>query len=79
MRQNDYLGRTETDMTRLRQIEEIVRDLPPEEFDAFARWFEELSAERWDRRIESDSSSGRLDALADAALTAFRKGDSRPL
>ena len=66
-------------MTRLRQIEEIVRDLPPEEFDAFARWFEELSAERWDRRIESDSSSGRLDALADAALTAFRKGDSRPL
>jgi hypothetical protein len=69
----------ETAMTRLEQIEKIVRDLPPEEFDAFARWFEELSADRWDRRIESDSASGKLDALADAALAAFRKGDSRPL
>ncbi len=66
-------------MTKLEQIEKIVRDLPPEEFDGFARWCEELSADRGDRRIENDSTSGRLDALADAALAAFRKGASRPL
>ena len=73
------LNGMETPMTRLEQIEKFVRDLPPEEFDTFARWFEELIADRWDRRIERDSASGKLDALADAALAAFRKGDSRPL
>ncbi|MCL6706913.1 hypothetical protein M8R20_07870 [Pseudomonas sp. R2.Fl] len=66
-------------MNRLEQLEKIVRELPPEEFEAFSRWFEELSAERWDRQLEHDSKSGKLDAMTEAAITAFRSGRTGPL
>lgn len=69
----------ETNLTRLEQLERAVTDLPAQEFEAFARWFEELAASRWDRRIEQDSAAGRLDSISDAVLETFRKGGTRPL
>jgi hypothetical protein len=37
-------------------------------------WFAELDAEAWDRRIEDDAATGRLDDLADEALDDLRAG-----
>ncbi len=44
------------------------------ELAAFRAWFMEFDADAWDRRIESDIVSGRLDALADEALEDLRAG-----
>lgn len=59
-------------MTKLESLEQEVRGLSSEDLAAFRRWFAEFDAAQWDRQIESDLRSGRLDALAEEALGAQR-------
>lgn len=66
-------------MTKLEQIEKSVAELSPSEMRKFARWFEEYKEAEWDRQIEADAKSGKLDSLADAALAAHSAGKTRPL
>lgn len=66
-------------MTKLEQIEKSVAELSKEELKAFAEWFAELPAERWDRQFEEDVKAGRLDKFADEALADLRAGRTRPL
>ncbi|RUU54170.1 hypothetical protein [Mesorhizobium sp. M2C.T.Ca.TU.002.02.1.1] len=66
-------------MTKLEQIEKSVAELSPEELKAFAAWFEALQADLWDKQIEADARAGRLDKLAEQALTDHRAGRTRPL
>ena len=56
------------------EIEDAVRRLSAAEFAAFRTWFAEFDADAWDRQIERDIVSGRLDALADEALDDLRAG-----
>lgn len=58
----------------LQELESAVSQLPAEELNAFARWFEEYMADAWDRRIEEDIKAGRLDRLAEEALQELREG-----
>ena len=66
-------------MTKLEDIEKAVARLAPREFDRFRTWFEEFQAQRFDQKIERDAQSGKLDRLADEALSDFRKGRAREL
>ncbi|MBY4609750.1 hypothetical protein K6M90_19090 [Rhizobium sp. 9T] len=66
-------------MTKLEQIEKSVTELDKHEFEAFSAWFEALQAERWDRQMETDAASGKLDHFAEEALADFRAGKTRPL
>ncbi|AZO28872.1 hypothetical protein [Mesorhizobium sp. M1B.F.Ca.ET.045.04.1.1] len=66
-------------MTKLEQIEKSVAELSPEDLKAFATWFEELQADMWDKQIEADAKTGRLDKLAAQALADHRAGRTRPL
>ncbi|MER8566346.1 hypothetical protein NKI32_02360 [Mesorhizobium sp. M0761] len=66
-------------MTKLEQIEKSVAELSPDELKAFAAWFEALQADMWDRQIEADAQSGRLDKHAEQALADHRAGRTRPL
>ena len=67
-------------MTKLEQIEKSVAELSKEELKAFAKWFEELQADLWDRQIEADAKAGRLDKLiAEKAKADHRAGRTRPL
>jgi hypothetical protein len=45
----------------IEEIEEAVSQLPPDELARFRAWFEEFEAARFDRKIEQDAASGRLD------------------
>jgi hypothetical protein len=64
-------------MTRLQQIENSVAELGAEELEAFAAWFEQFQADRWDKDIEADLESGKLDDLAGDALIEFRGAKTR--
>jgi hypothetical protein len=64
-------------MTKLEQIEKDVRALDLRDLEAFSTWFETFQAERWDRQIEDDVTTGKLDSLADKALTASRSANPR--
>lgn len=66
-------------MTKLEQIEKSVEALSKDELKQFAAWFAELQAERWDRQIEADASSGKLDRFAEEALAELKAGRTRPL
>jgi hypothetical protein len=61
-------------MSTVREIEDAVRSLPSADLAAFRAWFAEFDAEIWDRQIEADVAAGRLDALAEEALTDLREG-----
>lgn len=63
----------------LQEIEKAVADLSPDELTRFRAWFLEYGAHVWDREIEEDVAAGRLDALADEALSDLRAGRARPL
>jgi hypothetical protein len=66
-------------MTRVERIEKEIAELSATELENFRAWFEAFDAERWDRRLEQDATSGALDSLADKALAEHRAGRSKPL
>ncbi|MGO9924392.1 MAG: hypothetical protein ACLQIB_58110 [Isosphaeraceae bacterium] len=61
-------------MSSVHEIEDAIRKLPDEELVAFRAWFVAFDAEAWDRQFERDVVEGRLDALADEALSDAREG-----
>jgi hypothetical protein len=66
-------------MSKVENIEQEVQDLTPSELAAFRRWFLEFDARAWDQQIDDDIRNGKLDKLADEALTAHRTGKSKEL
>jgi hypothetical protein len=66
-------------MTKLEQIEKSVASLSDEELKSFAEWFDELRWERWDRQLERDTKSGKLDRLVADARAEIAAGKVKPL
>ena len=54
-------------MANLEDIEKAVAELPMDQLTRFRAWFEEFEATRFDRKIERDATTGRLDRLAEQA------------
>jgi hypothetical protein len=50
-------------MSTLKDIEAAISSLSPTDFSELRDWFVRMEEEKWDRQIESDARSGRLDAL----------------
>lgn len=63
----------------IQELEKPVTQLPSPELAQFAAWFEEYQANLWDKQIEQDALSGRLDALAEQANREFEAGRCQPL
>jgi hypothetical protein len=61
-------------MTTVQEIKDAVSDLSPDNLAAFRAWFAEFDAMLWDRQLEMDVASGRLDRLGDEALQDLREG-----
>ena len=47
----------------LTEIEQAIAELSPQDYNRFREWFEEYDAQMWDKQIEEDAKSGRLDRL----------------
>ena len=56
------------------EIESAIERLGPDELARFRAWFAEFDAARWDRQFEQDAAAGKLDALADEAISDLRQG-----
>jgi hypothetical protein len=66
-------------MPDVRAIEEAVQSLAATDLAEFRRWFAEFDSAAWDRQIEADIVSGKLDALIAEAEQDYRDPASRPL
>ncbi len=66
-------------MENVKSIENAVESLPPMELAEFRRWFSEFDGNAWDRQIDLDAASGKLDQLATEALADYCAGSARQL
>ena len=61
-------------MSSLMTIEKEIKNLPEHDFIILREWFQDLDSKKWDKQIEDDAKSGKLDDLANMALNDFKKG-----
>jgi hypothetical protein len=66
-------------MTKLKELEMAIASLPEDEYRRFRRWFLDRDWEKWDKQIEEDAESGKLDFLVDEALEAKNAGRLKDL
>ncbi len=50
-------------MSSITEIQQAILSLPETDYLQLGHWFNELNWEKWDRQIEEDSDSGKLDFL----------------
>jgi hypothetical protein len=66
-------------MGNVKSIEQAVEALQPSELAEFRHWFAQFDSAAWDKQIDADAASGKLDALAAEALADYKSGSGRPL
>ena len=66
-------------MGNVKSIEKAIESLPPADLAEFRRWFAEYDAVAWDKQIEQDATSGKLDGLAAEARADYNSGMAREL
>lgn len=66
-------------MGNVENIERQVEALSPEELAKFRAWFLEFDWTAWDRQLEVDIQTGKLDRLAQDALRDHGAGKTTPL
>ena len=63
-------------MTKVQAIEEQIKQLSPDELAELREWLLEHDWAEWDRQIERDSASGKLDQLFAKARADHAAGKS---
>lgn len=66
-------------METIQEIEQAISRLTERDLARFRAWFEEFDARRWDRQIELDVESGKLDDFAAQAISDFKAGKCKEL
>ncbi len=64
-------------MSQIEMLEQNVKQLSPSELSAFRAWFIDFDAAKWDRQLETDGETGKLDRLAQSALEEHRAGKTK--
>ncbi len=66
-------------MTQVELIQSQIQALPYKEFARLRQWFMETDWEKWDKQIEADSASGKLDFLLEEAFVAKEQNQLQEL
>ncbi|MEK6617847.1 MAG: hypothetical protein AABY90_04045 [Nitrospirota bacterium] len=66
-------------MSKVEEIQAAIETLSRDEYVRLREWFSEREWEEWDKQIEMDSESGKLDFLGKEALEEKTKGKLRNL
>ncbi|MEW6235299.1 MAG: hypothetical protein AB1656_07930 [Candidatus Omnitrophota bacterium] len=66
-------------MLTVEEIKTAIESLPDDDIAQLRKWFSEKDWENWDKEILADSQAGRLDFLANEALTEKSKGSLKNL
>jgi hypothetical protein len=66
-------------MSTVVEIERALQTLPVEEARKVADWLQRYLDERWDKQIDGDIASGRLDKMWEKAKTDIAAGRVKPL
>lgn len=61
-------------MSSVQEIEAAISQLSESDRAKLLQWLANLDQDAWDKQIADDVAAGRLDALADEALSDLREG-----
>ncbi len=61
-------------MIQVELLEQHITELDDASFLKLRDWFIEFDQARWDKKLEADSNSGKLDFLINAALAEHKAG-----
>lgn len=66
-------------MTKIEEIQKAIAELSPGDLAKLHAWLEEFREESWDRQIEADAKTGKLDKLVEEARADLKAGRIRDL
>ena len=66
-------------MSELEELERRIRNLAPEDLAKFRAWFAKFDHALWDRQIEADAKSGKLDSLLNEARADYKAGKAKKI
>ncbi len=66
-------------MTKVEKIKADIEALTEKDYAQLRQWFSEKDWLMWDKQIEDDSESGRLDFLIQEAFDEKKKGKLKDL
>ena len=66
-------------MNTVEEIQAAIQFLSPEDFAYLRKWIAEIDWEQWDKQIEKDSETGKLDFLIEEALAEKEPNQLREL
>jgi len=66
-------------MSKVEEIKQAIDSLSEDDYVLLRQWFSEKDWQKWDRQIEADSQSGKLDFLVQEALEAKAKNKLREI
>ena len=66
-------------MSTVDEIEAAISNLPPQDVARLRDWLLERDNLRWDKQIEEDAASGRLDHLIKEIESVIASGRTKPL
>ena len=61
------------------ELEQAITQLSPQDYSRLREWIEEFDAQVWDKQIERDAMSGKLDKIAEEALKDYHAGKAKEL
>lgn len=66
-------------MTQVEAIENAIKRLSAPELEQLWDWLVQYDADLWDKQIQSDALSGKLDKFAEEALNDYKAGKAKEL
>jgi hypothetical protein len=66
-------------MSDLEELEIKIKNLPTEELSKFRAWFIEFDHLLWDKQIDADSKTGKLNGLVAEARADYQAGKAREI
>lgn len=66
-------------MAKVEEIQAAIESLSQGEYVRLRQWFAERDWEKWDKQIEADSESGKLDFLIKEAFDEKAEGNLKAL
>ena len=73
------MANTTTMTNEIEFLENRIAKLDNDSFSMLRDWFIEFDQARWDKKLEADSNSGKLDFLINAALAEHQAVKTRDL
>ncbi len=66
-------------MSTVEEFESALSQLTPPDYEKFRQWLSDYHNRMWDKEMDEDAKTGRLDALAKEALEDLKNGRSTDL